>query len=78
MLNCKGLFCILNSNPLSVIFGKIFSHSVGCLLPFMMVYFNMQKLLGLTMSHSFLRPHSFCLLLFLFPFALGNRPKILL
>ena len=61
----------LDINPLSVIaFANIFSHSVGCLFIWLMVFFAVQKPLSLLRSH-----------LFIFgfiSFALGDRSKKIL
>ena len=51
-LNCKSCLYILDIRPLTVAsFSKIFSHSVGCLFIFIMVFFAVQKLLSLIRYH---------------------------
>ena len=50
-LNCLYIFEI---NSLSVAsFAIVFSHSEGCLFTLLIVYFAVQKLLGLIRSHLF-------------------------
>ena len=45
---------ILEINPLSVVsFATIFSHSEGCLFTLLVVFFAVQKILSLIMSHLF-------------------------
>ena len=45
---------ILEINPLSVVsFAIIFSHSEGCLFSLLIVFFAVQKLLGLIRAHLF-------------------------
>ena len=51
-MNC---LYILDMNPLAVIsFANIFSHSVGCLVIWGMVFFAVQKLLSLIRSRLFI------------------------
>ena len=52
-LSCMSCFYILESNPLSVSFSIIFSHSAGCLFTLLIVFFAVQKLLSLTRFHLF-------------------------
>ena len=55
VLTCMSCLYILEMNPLSVVsVAIIFSHSKGCLLILLMVYFAVQKLLSLFTPHSFL------------------------
>ena len=50
----RGFF-FLDINPLSVIsFANIFSHSVGCLFPFLIISFDVQKLLSLIRFYLFI------------------------
>ena len=61
-MNC---WCILEINPLLVaLFASIFSHSMGCLCIFLMVSFDVQKLLCLIKS---------CLFVFCFYFCYSKR-----
>ena len=53
VLSCMSCLYILEINPLSVSFAIIFSHSEGCLFTLLIVYFAVQKLLGLIRSHLF-------------------------
>ena len=52
-LSCMSCFYILESNPLSVSFSIIFSHSAGCLFTLLIVFFAVQKLLSLIRFHLF-------------------------
>ena len=53
-LSSTSYLYILEINPLSVVFfAIIFSHSEGCLFTFLIVFFAVQKLLGLIRSHLF-------------------------
>ena len=55
ILSCMSCLHILEINLLSVTsFANIFSHSVGCLFIFLMVFFAVQKLLSLIRSHCFI------------------------
>ena len=68
ILSCMSCLHILDISPLLVTsFTNIFSHSVGCLFIFSMVFFAVQKLLSLIRSHLFIFPFVF--------FALGDRSK---
>ena len=54
-LSCMSCWYILEINPLAVIsVAIIFSHSEGCLFPLLIVFFAVQKLLGLIRSHLFI------------------------
>ena len=51
----KAAYVFLYINFLSVVsFATIFSHSEGCLLILLIVFFSMQKLFSLIRSHLFL------------------------
>ena len=51
-LSCMSCLYIFEINSLSVVsFGIIFSHSDGCLLTLLMVYFGVEKLLSFIRSH---------------------------
>ena len=53
-LSCMSYLYILEINPLSVVsFAIIFSHSEGCLFSLLIVFFAVQKLLGLIRAHLF-------------------------
>ena len=53
-LSCMSCLYILEINHLSVVsVAIIFSHSEGCLFTLLIVYFAVQKLLSLIMSHLF-------------------------
>ena len=55
LLSCMSFLYILDINPLSCIcFANIFSHSVGCLLILLMVFFAVQELFSLIQSHLFI------------------------
>uniref|UniRef100_A0A5G2R5E0 Uncharacterized protein n=1 Tax=Sus scrofa TaxID=9823 RepID=A0A5G2R5E0_PIG len=55
LLNCISCFYILEIKPLSVVsYETIFSHSVGCLFVFFLVFFAVQKLVSLIRSHWFI------------------------
>ena len=55
VLSCKSCLHILEINSLSVAsFAIIFSHSEGCLFTLLIVFFVVQKLLGLIRSHLFI------------------------
>ena len=71
MLNCVNCLCVLDLNSLLIIsFTNIFFLSVGCLFVSLMVFFAVQKLLGLIKFHLFI---------FAFiSFALGDRYKKIL
>ena len=63
--SCMNCWCILEINPLLVaLFASIFSHSMGCLCIFLMVSFDVQKLLCLIKS---------CLFVFCFYFCYSKR-----
>ena len=54
-LSCMSYLYILEINPLSVVsFAITFSHSEGCLFRLLIVFFAVQKLLSLIMSHLFI------------------------
>ena len=54
VLSCMSYLYILEINPLSVVsFAIIFSHSEGCLFSLLIVFFAVQKLLGLIRAHLF-------------------------
>ena len=53
-LCCMSCLYILEIHPLSVVsFAIIFSHSEGCLFSLLIVFFAVQKLLGLIRAHLF-------------------------
>ena len=55
MLICMGSLYIFDINLLSVTsFANIFSHSVGSLFTFLVVYFTMKNLFSLVLSHLFI------------------------
>ena len=55
LLNCVSCLYILEIKPLSVTsFANIFSHYVGCLFIFFMVFFAVQKLISLIRPHLFI------------------------
>ena len=54
LLSSMSCLCILETKPLLFAsFATIFSHSIGCLL-FFMVFFAVQKLVSLIGSHGFI------------------------
>ena len=54
VLSCMSCLYKLEINPLSVVsFAIIFSHYEGCLFILFLVYFAVQKLFSLIMSHLF-------------------------
>ena len=54
VLSCMSCLYTLETNPLSVVsFAFIFSHSEDCLFTFLIVFFAVQKLLDLIVSHLF-------------------------
>ena len=71
MLKCVNCLCVLDINTLLIVsFTNIFFLSIGCLFVSLMVFFAVQKLLGLIKFH-----------LFIFAFislALGDRYKKIL
>ena len=55
VLSCMSCLYILEIHSLSVAsFAIIFSHSEGCLFTLLLVYFVVQKLLGLIRFHLFI------------------------
>ena len=53
VLSCMSCLYILETNPLSVSFAIIFSHSEDCLFILLIVSFVVQKLLSLIRHHLF-------------------------
>ena len=54
VLSCMSCLYILETNPLSVSFAIIFSHSEDCLFILLIVSFAVQKLLSFIRSHLFI------------------------
>ena len=55
VLSCMSCLYIFEINSLSVAsFAIIFSHSEGCLVTLLIVFFTVQKLLSLVRSHLFI------------------------
>uniref|UniRef100_A0A8D1FJR0 Uncharacterized protein n=1 Tax=Sus scrofa TaxID=9823 RepID=A0A8D1FJR0_PIG len=54
LLSGMSCFYILEIKPLGALFANIFHHSTGCLFVLFMVFFAMQKLLGLIWSLLFI------------------------